>query len=61
VLTKVVAQQKAHAPNLILLVIQKGKNLMKWADEELPPLQDITTQSTSNGEDLFHNPKLMFN
>lgn len=57
-LTKVVAQQKAHAPNLILLVIQKRKNLMKWVDEELPPLQDITTQSTSNGEDYFTIPNL---
>ncbi len=57
-LTKVVAQQKAHAPNLILSVIQKRKNLVKWANEELHPLQDITTQTTSNGEDYFAIPSL---
>jgi hypothetical protein len=31
---------------------------MKWADEELPPFQDITIQTTSNGEDYFIIPSL---
>ncbi len=60
-LTKVVAQQKAHVPNLILSVIQKAKSLMKslmkWVDEELPPFQD-TTQTTSDGDDYFTIPSL---
>jgi hypothetical protein len=31
---------------------------VKWAEEELLPLQDITTQTTSNGEDYFAIPNL---
>ncbi len=31
---------------------------MKWANEELLPLQDITTQTTLDGEDYFTIPSL---